>query len=106
MLGAKLEIELVKSDPSSSSAVVLVWLPDGDEPSVDTFDAVKTTDHQTLVPEPYWLLREALAAALTTNKPGYKPWLKADESIFDLKGIKSISDAAKKFLDRMNAHRP
>jgi hypothetical protein len=93
MFRVKREVGLADSEAQFQYAAVLVWMPDGCEPTTQAFNNL------TAKPEPFWLFSEAIEAAINNQRAGYKPWVKAGDGLFGLDDMKSLQATAKRIKD-------
>jgi len=64
------------------AAAVLVWLPTGKEPTVDSFDAEQAKPPPVPNPEPWWYLEDAVVHAReVVSNHGKVPWIKTGETL-------------------------
>ncbi|WP_156527005.1 hypothetical protein [Bradyrhizobium sp.] len=64
------------------ASAILLWLPEGEEPDVQLFspDVVVPPPHPH--PDPWWLLHEAITAAMEVTRSHQKlPWIKVGTRI-------------------------
>lgn len=75
-------------------SAVLIWLPDGQDPSVPGFDYSAILPPPAPNPEPWWLLHEAITYAVTldADRKGKLPWIKVGEEILSPQQIKQVFD--------------
>jgi hypothetical protein len=65
------------------ASAVLIWLPEGVEPSDESFAQAQA-----------WTLEEAVSQAYEAAKDHDKlPWIKSNDRIFDLQGIQQVKSA-------------
>lgn len=57
-------------------AAIVVWMPTGAEPSLDSFEQANVQAPPSPNPEAWWELGPALASARMTSVPGKEPWIK------------------------------
>lgn len=82
-----------------SSSAVIVWLPKGAQPSIDSFVPTNVQSPPPDNPEPWWILHEAITYAVTAmTKHDKLPWIKTggqllgpDEILKIYKGMGNLS---------------
>jgi hypothetical protein len=65
------------------ASAVLVWLPEGETPAIDSFDPRNVQPPPTPNPEPWWFLEEAVIYAREVERRGHEkvPWIKTGDTL-------------------------
>jgi len=64
------------------ASAVLVWLPKGEHPTVDSFDVRNAIPPPVPNPEPWWYLEDAIVHAReVVSDHGKLPWIKTGETL-------------------------
>ncbi len=66
------------------AAAVLVWLPRGEVPTIESFGPGRIEPPPTPNPEPWWLLRDAIVHAREVSRAHDKvPWIKTGGTLLN-----------------------
>jgi hypothetical protein len=77
-----------KQNPDLMAAAILIWLPKGERPDVQTFGQTRVQPPPAANPEPWWLLHEAITYARTVDRTHDKlPWIKVGSEILSPEDI-------------------
>ena len=67
------------------ASAVLVWLPKGERPTIDSFDVRNANPPPVPNPEPWWYLEDAIVHAReVVSDHGKLPWIKTGDTLLEL----------------------
>jgi hypothetical protein len=83
------------------ASAVLLWLPEGENPTLETFGPKLVQPPPNPNPEPWWRLEDAIVFAQETHRDHEKvPWIKTGDAILapdQISRAYSALGAARKF---------